>query len=336
MLKATPSKEPQPEDPPLDPKQKRLSIDTKTGHLQVILPKKRKLDLTEYHPIPLKKKDMGTHPSTPYIPPSPPPNPNLIIKPSNSPPPPLSPDPQDEDYGDGDEEHYVPHDQDIPQDTDPWVNYDKDPDQNNDPDLYHTRPSPPDDNIDYVQLINRAAKYHGVELHTEPLEENFWLETLTHSQRSTHTLPMLKGMLKHAVEVFKDPVRERILTPRVDKKYKPAPTDPAYIKGQLPLDSLVLSNVRKRANSQTPDKESKLIDASGKRVASQAANHWHIASAQALLARYDRAHYDELEELMQHLPDEYKTKANDLIQEGKLITNTCTRCGRHSVLCHQH
>lgn len=100
-------------------------------------------------------------------------------------------------------------------------------------------------------------------------------------------------MLKHTDEIFKDPVRARIITPRVEKKYKPALTGPAYIRGQLPLDSLVVSNARNRANSQTtgeappPDKESKLIDASGKRVASQAANHWHIANAQALLARYD-------------------------------------------------
>lgn len=112
----------------------------------------------------------------------------------------------------------------------------------------------------------------------------------------------------------------------------PAPTDPTYIKGQLPLDSLVVSNARKRANSQTssdappPDTESKHIDASGKRVASQAANHWRIANAQAFVARYDRAHYDELEKLMQFLPDEHKTKAYDLIQESKLITNTSIRC----------
>lgn len=74
-------------------------------------------------------------------------------------------------------------------------------------------PSTPDDYIGYVQLINRAAEYHGEELHKEPLEEDFLFETLTHSQRSTHTLPMLKSMLKHTDEVFKDPVRGRILTP---------------------------------------------------------------------------------------------------------------------------
>ncbi|XP_078520384.1 uncharacterized protein LOC144785248 [Lissotriton helveticus] len=116
------------------------------------------------------------------------------------------------------------------------------------------------------------------------------------------------------------------------KKYKAAPKDPIFIKGQIPLDSLVVTNARKRANSLTtgeappPDKESKLIDASGKRVASQAANSWRIANTQALLARYDRAHYDELEKLITHLPKEHQKKADQLLQEGKIITNASIKC----------
>lgn len=96
---------------------------------------------------------------------------------------------------------------------------------------------------------------------------------------------MLQGVTKHATDIFKDPVRARVLNPRIERKYRAAPTDPTYLKGQLPFDSLVVSNARKRANSQAsgdtppPDKESKLIDASGKRVASQAANSWRIANS---------------------------------------------------------
>lgn len=143
---------------------------------------------------------------------------------------------------------------------------------------------------------------------------------------------MLPGVTKHAPEIFKDPVRARVLNPRIERKYRAAPADPVYIKGQLPLDSLVVSNARKRANSQTsgdappPDKESKLLDASGRRVASQAANSWRIANTQTLLARYDRAYYDELQSLVQYLPQEHQDRANQLIQEGQLITNTSIRC----------
>lgn len=178
--------------------------------------------------------------------------------------------------------------------------------------VYPSRPSPPDDTIRFSQLLHRAAQFHGVDMHTDPVDEDFLMDTITPAQRTTVTLPMLKGVIKHAPEVFKDPVRARVINPRIEKRYKPAPSDPAYIKGQLPLDYLVVSNARKRANSQTgdappPDKESKLLDASGKRIASQAANVWRIANTQAILARYDRAHYDELESLMQHLPEEHRT-----------------------------
>lgn len=62
---------------------------------------------------------------------------------------------------------------------------------------------------------------------------------------------MLSGVIKHAPEVFKDPACARVISPCIEKKYKPAPSDPAYIKANLPLDSLVVSNARKRANSQT-------------------------------------------------------------------------------------
>lgn len=160
-------------------------INPDTGHIHVTLPKKRELTLPEDYHIPLKKKTVGTNPSPPYIPPASPTDPNLLISPQNSPPPPTSPDP----HGDGDDN------EDPPQDTHPWQDYHTDPD--NDPDLYLSRPCPPDDNIGYVELLNRAAQYHGMELHSEPLEQDFLFETLSSSHRATHTLPMLKGMLKH-------------------------------------------------------------------------------------------------------------------------------------------
>lgn len=167
-----------------------------------------------------------------------------MISPEHSPPH----TPKDQDDGDrdgngaGDNEPILP---------DPWADYNTNSRTGNDPDLYPMKPSPPDDSVGYIELLGRTANYHGVQLHKESLEEDFLFETLGSTQRSSHTLPMLMGMIRHVDDIFSDPVRARILTPRVDKKYKPAPSDPAYIKGQLPLDSLVVSNARKRDKSQT-------------------------------------------------------------------------------------
>ncbi|XP_078520391.1 uncharacterized protein LOC144785278 [Lissotriton helveticus] len=197
---------------------------------------------------------------------------------------------------------------------------------------YPTNTSPTDDTIVFNQLIDRAAQFHNVDMHNDPVEENFLFDTFPTSEKSVRTLPMVKGVLKHAPDIFKDTARARVINPRIEKKYRAAPTDPTYIRGQLPLDSLVVANARKRANSQTtgeappPDKESKILEASGKRVAAQASNSWRIANTQALLARYDRAHYDQLESLMQHLPEPFKAQADDLIQEGKFITNASIKC----------
>ncbi|KAJ1112600.1 hypothetical protein NDU88_000862 [Pleurodeles waltl] len=88
---------------------------------------------------------------------------------------------------------------------------------------------------------------------------------------------------------------------------------------------------RKRANSQSsgdappPDKESRKFDAAGKRVAAQAANQWRIANSQALLARYDRAHWDEMQHIIQHLPKEHQKRAQQDVEEGQAISNNQIR-----------
>ncbi|KAJ1092577.1 hypothetical protein NDU88_005687 [Pleurodeles waltl] len=142
---------------------------------------------------------------------------------------------------------------------------------------------------------------------------------------------MLTGMLKHAQQVFQEPVKGRAITPRVEKKYKPPPSDLVFITQQLPPDSVIVGAARKRANSQSsgdappPDKESCKFDVAGKRVASQAANQWCIANSQVLLARYDRAHWDEMHDIIQHLPKEDKKRAQQMVEEGQAISNNQIR-----------
>lgn len=90
---------------------------------------------------------------------------------------------------------------------------------------------------------------------------------------------MLPDMLRHADAIFKEPLRARVITTRVDNKYKAAPSGPLFIRSQMPPDSIVATTACKRANSPAtgdmppPEKESKRIYGSGKRVAAQAANH---------------------------------------------------------------
>lgn len=53
----------------------------------------------------------------------------------------------------------------------------------------------------------------------------------------------------------------------------------------------------------------------------------------ALLASYDRAHWDEMEELPQHLPEVHRKRGEQIVAEGQAITNflqMCLRCSGYS------
>ncbi|KAJ1157443.1 hypothetical protein NDU88_010155 [Pleurodeles waltl] len=215
-------------------------------------------------------------------------------------------------------------------DPDAWDLYDA-PVSDNSPDSYPTKPSPPEDSTSYSQVVARATEFHNVTLHSEPIEDDFLFNTLSSTHSQYQSLPMLPGMLRHSKQIFQDPVKGRAITPRVEKKYKPPPTDPIYITTQLTPDSVVVGTARKRANSHTsgdappPDKESRKFDAVGKRVAAQAANQWRIANSQAILARYDRAHWDEMQHLIEHLPKEFQKRAQQVVEEGQSISNNQIR-----------
>ncbi|KAJ1189935.1 hypothetical protein NDU88_006677 [Pleurodeles waltl] len=218
----------------------------------------------------------------------------------------------------------------IQDNPDAWDLYDA-PVSDNSPECYPARPSPPEDSTAYAQVVSRAAAFHNVSLHAEPIEDDFLFNTLSSTHSHYQSLPMLPGMLKHSKQVFEEPVKGRAITPRVEKKYKPPPTDPVYITQQLTPDSVVVGAARKRAISHTsgdappPDKESRKFDAAGKRVAAQAANQWQIANSQALLARYDRAHWDEMQHFIEHLPKEFQKRAQQVVEEGQSISNNQIR-----------
>ncbi|XP_078522996.1 uncharacterized protein LOC144792004 [Lissotriton helveticus] len=297
-------------------------IDANTGKLTIY---KRRItsEPLDSYVIPLKKKKVPLDASALIEPIQPPPR--------RSPTP--SPDHSDgEGYNEEDQYTFPVNEPDAHTDA-----YDDIGDQGTqgvgqDPQLFSARASPTEDSAGFHALIERAAANHDVDMHADLVEEDFLFDTFSVSERTVKTLPMLKGVLKHAADIFKEPTRARVVNPRIEKKYRPAPADPAYIRGQLPLDSLVVANARKRANSQTtgeappPDKESKVLEAGGKRVAAQAANFWRISNTQALLARYDRAHYDTLEQIVQHLPPKFQEGTRLLIEEGKLISNAAIKC----------
>lgn len=79
-----------------------------------------------------------------------------------------------------------------------------------------------------------------------------------------------------------------------------------------------------------PDKESKQVDAAGKRAAVGMATHWCITSSVGLLFRYDMAHWKEMKGPLQHRPEQYLKRGKEL-EQGKVISNDTIRCALESV-----
>ena len=231
-----------------------------------------------------------------------------------------SPDPSPEHLQGWDDDTYGDPDLTTPQDIDTYS------------DLYPTKPSPPEDTSGYHEVIERAASYHKVDMYTEGVKESFLFETLKKSQKQVQFLPMLGGFLEPVQQIFQDPVKGRPITPRVEKKYKPSPNDPLYIKGHVSPDSLVVVAARKRANCQAtgdsppPDKEGKRLESIGKRVNIQAASQMRVANSIGLLSRYNRAQWDEMEDILQYLPDEQKERAAAILEEGRTVSNNTITC----------
>lgn len=68
-------------------------------------------------------------------------------------------------------------------------------------------------------------------------------------QRSMQYLLMLKGMLKPATYIFKEPVKVCVITPRVYNKFKASLSDTSYIRGHWRPDSLVVHTAQNHADS---------------------------------------------------------------------------------------
>ncbi|KAJ1141146.1 hypothetical protein NDU88_007481 [Pleurodeles waltl] len=187
-------------------------------------------------------------------------------------------------------------------DVDPWDLYDP-PISDSSPESYPTKHSPPEDRTAYTQVLARAARFHNLTMHSEPVEDDFLFNTLASTHASYQSLPMLLGMLKHAQQVFQEPVKGRAITQRVEKKYKP-PRQTQCFTQQLPPDSMVVGAARKRANSQSsgdappPDKESRKFDTAGEKsgiASSQSVAYCQLASPtcplrQGALGRNARHH----------------------------------------------
>ncbi|XP_078499663.1 uncharacterized protein LOC144755060 [Lissotriton helveticus] len=197
---------------------------------------------------------------------------------------------------------------------------------------YPLRPSPPDDIGAYYEVVQKAAAAYGVKLAEEKGKADFLLETLLPTQTKSFFLPMLKSIMEQgsSKEAFKEPATCRSVTPRTEKKYKFSSQDPPYTQAIVSADSIIAATARRRANVPTtsrppPDKESRRMDLTGRKIERNAAMHWRMANSNSLLNRHQYQHWDEMNQLLKHLPEEHQQRAAYLVVEGKSIANSCLK-----------
>lgn len=67
------------------------------------------------------------------------------------------------------------------------------------------------------------------------------------------------------------------------------------------------------------------MDLTGRMIERSAAIQWRIANSNALLNTHLYQHWDEVGELLMHLPEQYQKRANHLVEEGKNMANVCIK-----------
>lgn len=126
--------------------------------------------------------------------------------------------------------------------------------------------------------------------------------------------------------LFLTPASTKAAPSRLQKKYRPPDSDPAFLRVDPPPDSVIVVAARKQhtvtpSSTVPPDKESRKLDSAGRKVCTTAAVSMKAASATALLGRYDRSIWDSLQQFIEHLPRDKREDFQEIINEGMMVSN---------------
>ncbi|KAJ1178965.1 hypothetical protein NDU88_004204 [Pleurodeles waltl] len=128
------------------------------------------------------------------------------------------------------------------------------------------------------------------------------------------------------MDIFLTPATTKSAPSRLIKKYRPPEQDPLFLRSDPVPDSVVIVAAKKShstspSSSAPPDKESRKIDAAGRKVCSTASITMKAASATALLGRYDRSLWDSILQFAEHLPRDKREDFLEVVSEGAMVSN---------------
>lgn len=189
-----------------------------------------------------------------------------------------------------------------------------------------SRVSPIDDLSTFNEVLCRGANKFNITMSTPTVSSSIIFETLHHRSASKPLLPLVPGIIELTNRTFLTPASVGSVPSRIAKKYKAPDVDPLFLRTDPPPDSIIVAAARKANPSMTsssvpPEKDSKIMDSLGRRMCNTSASALKIASASALLGRYDRSLWDSLSRFTERLPKEDQEDFKEILQEGGLVAN---------------
>lgn len=146
------------------------------------------------------------------------------------------------------------------------------------------------------------------------------------------SVPIVDYIWEEGVKVMKNPATVIAVLPRLEKKYKAPDGSPACLIGQPKPDSVISQAAQRKSRNPSaplttpPDKEGRCLDNSGKRFSSISSLLVRAATMLAILGRYDRQMWCDLSPYLGQLPEEEKTEAKKIFQEGETTSAEVTEC----------
>lgn len=189
-----------------------------------------------------------------------------------------------------------------------------------------SRVSPIDDIGTFNEVLCRGANKLNITMSVPTVFSSVIFKTLHHRSSARPLLPLVPGIIELATQTFLTPATVGSVPSRIAKKYKAPDQDPLFLRSNPPLDSIIVAAARKTHSSMSsssapPDKDSKLMDSLGRRTCDSSASSMKIASASALLGRYDRSLWDSLGRFAEKLQKEDQQDFREILQEGGLVAN---------------
>ncbi|XP_078520177.1 uncharacterized protein LOC144784935 [Lissotriton helveticus] len=182
--------------------------------------------------------------------------------------------------------------------------------------------SPPVDIGGFHHLMERAAKRFGLPISREE-SECFLYDFKEQHQRSVKSIPIIEHVWEEGMKIMQSPATVIPVLPRLEKKYKAPEGSPACLIGQPKPDSVISQAAQSKSKNPStplttpPDKDGRRLDNVGKRFSSMASLLVRAANALAILGRYDRQMWCDMEPFVDLLPEPTKEDAKKVLAEGE-------------------